>query len=355
MKPVSTLSLDAWASMSSEGVLVVEPDGTISMFNPSLKSLLYLDAVPNSVDELLKVTGDTIPELATLLKMAVRSEQVRWGNLVVRRQPSQRLTWQQIPLHDEGKFIGTITVIREASGQGADLTKQSFLSMISHDLRTPLSTILGFAELMYNNRDSLSGEEQEEFLRHIIKNANDLTAYTQIALDILFLEANLQAFEVESASLSSAVQRWLADAKHRLSADRILFQTGPEDAPLVRLAPPALYRVLDILVEFALVESPPDERVLITLTYNAAQAHLVIRHKAPDLSKDDAVMLFQMMHPRDLSESGRPKLHRMQLYVASLLAQRQQGYLALHVLPKSTYEIDLALLLATDSAPGIAS
>jgi hypothetical protein len=55
------------------------------------------------------------------------------------------------------------------------------------------------------------------------------------------------------------------------------------------------------------------------------------------------------MHPRDLSESGRPQLHRMQLYVASLLAERQQGYLTLRGRDDSYYQIDLALPLMVEA------
>ncbi len=60
-------------------------------------------------------------------------------------------------------------------------------------------------------------------------------------------------------------------------------------------------------------------------------------------------MLFQLMNPRDLSEAGRPVLHRMQLYVASLLAERQQGYLALRDQGEQQYQLDLAVPLAAAS------
>lgn len=351
MKSLQALSLEAWASSSSEGVLVVQPNGVISLCNARLKALLFLDALPNHVDELLAMAGTSIPELALLLKTAIRSDQMHWGTLVIQRHPSERLTWQQIPLHDGGQLVGTLTVVREAAAQGVDLTKQSFLSMVSHDLRTPLSTILGFAELLHNNRDTFSGDEQQEFLEHIIKNANELTRYTQIALDILFLEANVQALDLEAVPIDNSIRRWLTDTQHRQAPDRVVYQGRAENDPSVRLVPSALYRILTILVDFALAESPVDEPVTISLSTNTTQAHVTVRHKAPDLNEDDAVMLFQMMHPRDLSEMGRPKLHRMQLYVASLLAQRQQGYLALHVQPDRFYEMDLVLLLATDSKP----
>ena len=63
---------------------------------------------------------------------------------------------------------------------------------------------------------------------------------------------------------------------------------------------------------------------------------------------EDVATLFQLMNPRDLSEMARPQLHRMQLYVASLLAERQAGYLTLRDRSNNRYELDLAVTLSTD-------
>jgi hypothetical protein len=73
---------------------------------------------------------------------------------------------------------------------------------------------------------------------------------------------------------------------------------------------------------------------------------LVVCHYAPELSAEDAATLFQLLNPRDLSEMARPQLHRMQLYVASLLAERQEGYLTLRDQSNNRYELDLVVPLS---------
>jgi K+-sensing histidine kinase KdpD len=201
---------------------------------------------------------------------------------------------------------------------------------------------------MYQNRGKLAEDEQKEFLEHIIKNANQLSHYTQIALDIMFLEANTQNFQAEQVSLDSYVKGWLADARHRLPVSQLHYRNGAGNYPMASIAPPALHKILHILVEFALEESPASEPVSIWLDYDPVHAHIIIQHQAPGLKPEDAAVLFRLMHPRDLSESGRPYLHRMQLYVASLLAERQQGYLTLRGRDNAYFQIDLALPLASN-------
>jgi two-component system phosphate regulon sensor histidine kinase PhoR len=350
MDPLQMVAMQTWSETSDEGVLVVDRTGTIRLLNPCLQDLLGLSQVPYTVQSLLSQTSTIVPELRSLLMSEQAVGQAEWGNLRVERHPSQRLSWQRVPLHEKGKHVGVLTIFRDATSHGQlEVAKQSFLSMISHDLRTPLSTILGFAELLYNNRGGLSEDEQAEFLRHIIKNANDLSRYTQIALDVMYLEANMQKFEMQPVDLDRFVKHWLSDALHRLPAERIVFHNGLLVDAMAQIAPAALHRILYILVEFALNESDADDLIDIRVNYDASQAHVVVVHRAPGLTPSDAAVLFRLLHPRDLSEQGRPLLHRMQLYVASLLAERQQGYLTLRDEGQHVFELDLALPLAPSS------
>ncbi len=352
MDGLQLLALEMWSDTSSEGVLVLDSVGTIRLINARLRDLLKLRVVPRTLDALVRQAETCGPEVRALLDVTLHLEEAQWGNLRIEKYPPQRLVWQQVPLIERERVAGALVIFRDATTQGQlELAKQSFLSMISHDLRTPLSTILGFAELLYNNRGSLSTEEQHEFLEHIIKNANQLSQYTQIALDIMYLEANLQNFDTEAIFLDRFVRHWLSDARHRFNSKQIVYHDGVAEEPMTRIAPAALHRILYILVEFALAESPADQTVDIRLRYDQAQAHVTIQHKGPQLSQEDAAVLFRLLHPRDLSEVGRPHLHRMQLYVASLLAERQDGYLTLRGQEDEYYELDLTVPIAADNPP----
>lgn len=337
-----------WSDYSSEGVLAFDCTGRVTLINTWLWELLELRTQPATIDALLKHTSTAIPELEALLDCEAPTTQTTWGHLRISHHSPQQVTWQRIPLMEDDVSVGYILIIRDATTQGqVELTRQSFLSMLSHDLRTPLSTILGFAELLRNNRHVLTEEEQAEFLEHIIKNANQLSRYSQIALDVMYLEANLQNFEMESVALRRFVKHWLRDAAHRLSADQLIFHNGYAEEPVAEISPAALHRILYILVEFALAESPEHEHVTIRLEFDDTAAHVIIEHHAPELDVADIPNLFRLMHPRDLSEQSRPQLHRMQLYVASLLTERLRGRLIITEQGEQDFAFDLAMPVLT--------
>ena len=109
------------------------------------------------------------------------------------------------------------------------------------------------------------------------------------------------------------------------------------------VSPAALHRILYILVEFALAESPDQAVVDIRLESDDTQVRVLIEHHAPALHAGDIPNLFRLMHPRDLSEQSRPQLHRMQLYVASLLAERLRGRLVLIEQEPQRFVFELAM------------
>lgn len=351
MDTTKSLAFKFWCEQSTEGVLAFDREGRVLILNKWLWNLFALQRNPQTVEALIDQTAALVPDLEKLLIPAPTHAHMQWGSLAIKNYQPQQITWQRVPLVEANNVTGTLMIFRDATTQGhTELSKQSFLSMISHDLRTPLSTILGYAELLYNSRGNFSDEEQTEFLGHIIKNANQLSRYAQIALDVMYLEADLQTFETEVVSLGRFINHWLGDATHRLTADRIVLQDGFRQEPYARVAPSAMHRILYILVEFALAESPPDVPVHIQLGFDDDRAHVLIKHRAQGLHGDDIPNLFRLMHPRDFSEEGRPQLHRMQLYVANLLAQRQNAQLTINQEGDNAYAFDLTLpLMARDA------
>jgi len=346
MESLKTLGLEAWQRASSEGLLITDPDGTIQSINPRLKALLGLEDTPVSVKELVDASRGALPELATVFEIDGAASLPRWGSVLVQRPMTRRLYWEQIPLEADGAPAGSCTIFRDTTTQAArGGVRQAFLAMISHDLRTPLSAILGFSEMLRYNRDALSTEMQQELLDGIMRNANDLSRFTQLALDVIYLEANVESLETEPVALVRFVQEWLNDALHRTPPQQLIFCNGVAAASPVRISPSALHRILQIVVDFALAESPAGHPVELSVDFNSIRAHIRIRHEAPNLTPADAASLFELFQPRDLSEHARPQLHRVQLYLANLLAERQNGMLTLLREPDAIYQFDLAFPL----------
>ena len=93
---------------------------------------------------------------------------------------------------NETELVSTAQLLKEESrkAQETELLKDSFLQNMSYEIRTPLSAVLGFAELLSADH---SAEEETVFIEHIKKNSNQLL---KLVNDILFI-SKLDAHMVE--------------------------------------------------------------------------------------------------------------------------------------------------------------
>lgn len=75
-------------------------------------------------------------------------------------------------------------------------TKDRFISIISHDLRTPFSSILGFTDLMLND-ETLTGEERNQYVKYIQESSNSMLSLVNSLLDWTRLQTGRIRFEPE--------------------------------------------------------------------------------------------------------------------------------------------------------------
>ncbi len=131
----------------------------------------------------------------------------------------------------EGELVGAKRAAEEASAQKSDL-----LARISHEIRTPLNAIIGFAEVMLEERFGPIGNERyKEYLRdvhasgaHVISLVNDL-------LDLAKVEAGRLELSFTNVNLNDLVSACVALLQPQAARDRIVMRTSfvPKLLPVV--------------------------------------------------------------------------------------------------------------------------
>ena len=242
------------------------------------------------------------------------------------------------------------------SGSRAVDAQREFLSNISHEMRTPLSAILGFTDLLQGHE--LSGDAANEALGAIRRNAEQLLALINDLLDLAKIEAgeltlNTSAFNPWDALRdSAALVRSKADAKG-LS---LLLQRGegvPEmvtgDAPRVRQA---LSHVLGNAVACT-------ERGSVQARVDAAAGRLVfsIEDTGVGMSPAELLRLFKPFSQTDQSRSRRFGGAGLGLSITKRLVETMGGAIEVESQPQrgTTLTITLPLPAASASAPRTAA
>jgi two-component system sensor histidine kinase KdpD len=144
----------------------------------------------------------------------------------------------------------------------SDKLRAALLNSISHDLRTPLSTVLGAATTLIDYRQTLSGAVQDDLLESIREEAERLNRYVGDLLDITRLEGGALVTRKTLADVRD-VLNLAADRVRRRLSQRPLTHDFPAELSMVRVDPALLEQALVNILENAIAYSPDSSTIEI--------------------------------------------------------------------------------------------
>jgi two-component system sensor histidine kinase KdpD len=181
--------------------------------------------------------------------------------------------------------------------------RNSLLSAISHDLRTPLAALVGLADMLDRSQPPPS-ESQREIARSIHQSALRMSALVDNLLDMARLEAGAVRFNLAWQPLEEVVGSALA-ACAPLLAGRPLAVRLADDLPLLKLDSVLIERVLVNLLENAAKFTPAGSGIEITARADGSDVRVTIDDHGPGLPKGREALVFEKFE-RGSRESATP-------------------------------------------------
>lgn len=216
------------------------------------------------------------------------------------------------PLFDkEGDYRGSLLVItditvqkqaEEALRQALEKEKElgelksRFISMASHEFRTPLATILALTETINAYRHKLSDAQIQQRLARIMEQVDHLKDIMEDVLLLAQMQARRAQFNPVAQDLDALcctlVEEFQgrADVKHQL-----IYHAAPGDYT-IQLDPKLMRQIISNLLSNAIKYSPPQKPVQIMLTHQENQCFLQVRDEGIGIPPADLPHLFQPFH-----------------------------------------------------------
>jgi hypothetical protein len=197
----------------------------------------------------------------------------------VRTSDSRIVAYQSRPLPDGATLIAFTDVTdarrlesalqaREAALAEAERLKRDFVGNVSYELRTPLTTIIGYSELLEHSGDALT-ERGRQHAGAVRSAATQLARSIDDVLDMAQIDAGEMALDLEDVRVSDLLLGVAARWTDRAAAAGVGIVAGPSDeVGLIRGDSRRLAQILDHLVENALTQTPGDG----TITLGARKA-----------------------------------------------------------------------------------
>lgn len=207
--------------------------------------------------------------------------------------------------------------------------RSALLSSVSHDLRTPLASIIGSTTSLLEYGDSFAGEDRRELLSNVIDEGKRLDRHIQNLLDMTRLGQGRLSLRRDWVELHDIVSGAVGRVRDALKDRRITAEI-PADMPLLwvhgALIEQALVNVLDNAVSF----SPPGGRISITAVRCGEQVELDLCDEGPGIPLEERRKVFEMFHTRPGREGGDRQGTGLGLAICRGIIAAHDGDIAVH-------------------------
>ncbi|MBV9581484.1 MAG: HAMP domain-containing protein [Chloroflexi bacterium] len=247
--------LDAVLGSTGDGILMVDPHGQTVVANKVWTDLVGEASLGAASS--LTYTENPEVEFGTLAeRWLADAEHVAAADLE-RVEPYLCLRVYSAPVrfHGEGPILGRIFVLRDVTRETeAERMRSALLATVSHELRSPLTAISGYADTLLQD-GPWDDQTQREFLEVIALSASQLSGLVDNLLDAATLDAGVLSLQREPVRVERIAERVLAQRRLLATNWTLHLETRP-GLPLADADPIRVEQVLANLVDNAIKYSP---------------------------------------------------------------------------------------------------
>jgi len=294
-----------------DGVIVLDQNGKTIMINPAARLMLMKE----DHKEPENAAADC-HEYSDIEKVLLDN----FGN--------SNLKAKSFPLRDnEGLLLGKIIVIHDVTHyMEVDRLKSEFVSHVSHELKTPLTSIKGYVD---NLRDRIVGdlnERQEEYLERVGKNTDRLIRMIDDLLNISRIESGKMTLNFSNLIMSELIEevsRGLRPLATQKKIEMSFMKSDGDDH--VMADRDKIEQAVINLVNNAILYTPPGGKVMIYMEHDQGYIKTCIRDTGVGIPTEEQPLIFDRFYRLEKDSILEPRGTGLGLYITRNVIEMHGG------------------------------
>ncbi|MGD2157391.1 MAG: ATP-binding protein [Anaerolineales bacterium] len=325
--------LDALLDSAADGVLILTPDHKIERANQAFAQMLG-----KTPKELLKLNHEEVIHWLTR-RQGVTLEQAEAGGWPLTAHATlyvegdmDRVNAPPLPvgityaplMSSDGALVNIIATIRDITHfREAEELKSMFISVISHELKTPVALIKGYVGTLRRDDATWDRDIVEDSLEVIEEESDRLTELIENLLDASRLQAGGLSLNLTDVDLFGFTTR--LTEKFQTQTDRhTIINTIPSDFPIVLADEDRLGQVLSNLLSNAIKYSPEGGEIRIRGYVRTEQVVICVQDQGPGIAPGDIPFVFDRFYRAD-SATRTTKGTGLGLYLTKAIVEAHGG------------------------------
>lgn len=299
-------------------VLVSAPMAQTKNFMLRSSTLFFYVAIAVLIVSMLAASFLSRMQVRPLGQMADAARRFGRGELGVRVEESPKNTSE---INDLARAFNTMVDSLESS----ERRRQEFVANVSHELKTPMTTIGGYIDGMLDG--TIPPEKQQHYMQIVSGEVRRLSRLVRNMLDI----AKLQAMGVEDSrktrfDLGEELSDVLITFEQKIYNKHLDVRVDLPDKPVwTRAERDSITQVIYNLIDNAIKFCPDGGRLSLRVQSDGGKARVSVENTGPTIDKDELPLLFDRFHKADKSRSADREGWGLGLYIAKTIVGAHGG------------------------------
>jgi two-component system, OmpR family, phosphate regulon sensor histidine kinase PhoR len=311
-------------SSMAEGVVVIGPNQRVVFCNAAFRRAVNIESTAWE--------GRPVVEVIPNADLLDYIEQMRTGDapvtseLVVGSVRTKSFAVTVTPIRSNGAAAGSVMVLHDITElRRLERARRDFAANVSHEFKTPLTAIQGFAETLLSG--ALEDKENSRRFLHIIReNAMRLGRLTDDLLKLAQIEAGKLELRLQPVAISEVIAPCLETTRPQADQKKIVLEAdcGP-DLPTVNGDAVSLQQALQNLIDNAVRYSPPGGRILVRAYIEGSSLVISVTDHGPGIPKTEQERIFERFYRADAARSRESGGTGLGLSIAKHLVEAHKG------------------------------
>jgi PAS domain S-box-containing protein len=304
----------------ADGIVAVDRDETVVLWNATAEQITGVpaeEALGRRVAEILQreLAADDDEPLGKREVAFLRGGKEVWLSLT-----------EAVMLDPAGAVAGRVYAFRDVSSERVvEQMKSDFVATVSHALRTPLTSIYGFAETLLRGDVEFSGIETRTFLRYIASESERLISIVDDLLNVARLETGTLGLEIVRTDVGEVVSETVSRMAEHVDGDFTFEVDLPRGSVFARVDREKLTQIVVNLLDNAIKFSPEGGRIGVSARRRSDTAEIRIEDEGIGIARVDQQRIFTKFYRAEDAARHSPQGTGLGLFLARGLLAAMGG------------------------------